>query len=794
MATVRVNKNVCKVDPLYQWNLNQDLVIFGLSLSAAPEVHFAHVNDSAAIVRQSTMDAAGVVRVKVPNSQLQRAGKLFAYVCTDDGSIFRTRYKIPIQIESRPRPADYTYQPEVDVYSLAAVGAEVVTLDAGEEATVEKVLEDGRLTYVFRIPRGEKGEKGEPGRDGKDGKDAEVTANSIMGALGYDPGQALVWAPFSEEAENGAHIVYLPDGVEPRDGLLLCYTAPAHGLNEVIIDGTSHEMVDVMRRSAPTNDMYAVGDTLVVRLDWSINPIAVLVSVTPAEKAQGGVELTAESIEAALSYKPLDGSGGTAGQIATSDGEGGLTWADPPESEASASIIGTPLGVKCKEFAALLKGKDRVESFLFFTDPHLATSYDAENKVDPYATDGAWEEKFLSNIELLKQCYEATPTSFILCGGDWLELHQRDEACFRLGYIDGFMRSNFHNYYSVVGNHDHNGITNGKTYPAEDDIGTLPVKTVRNLMMRNEANAYYAFDGIDTRFYVLDSGAVWWGMDNNKWPQIAWLADKLKTEDKEHSAVIVHASHEDSNGSLEPTAFTTNFTALCQAYNNAETITLNNVEYDFTGCTGRVYFVLAGHKHAYNINERVNNIPIISTHNFQKGGGSFDLCMVDYDAEELHMVRVGSGTDRAVSIAENDPETPDAPSGYTNQIPLSVFVNSETGETYTNETGYKEDTRLGTGSGIEVALAGYCTTGFIPVKNGDVIRLKGMTYTDAYSAYCYYNSAFTFSTASVIKDTASVVIDGDVATITVAKNHAYIRICSKFNNAIVTVNEEIVDN
>lgn len=44
------------------------------------------------------------------------------------------------------------------------------------------------------------------------------------------------------------------------------------------------------------------------------------------KNAGGGAEVTAESITAALGYTPLGGAGGTAGQFAVSDGEGGLVW------------------------------------------------------------------------------------------------------------------------------------------------------------------------------------------------------------------------------------------------------------------------------------------------------------------------------------------------------------------------------------------------------------------------------------------------------------------------------------
>lgn len=160
MSDVRIMSDRCTVEPLYQWDLNQVLQIYGLSLAVVPEIHFAHSTDKAAIVRKATMDSSGVVRAEIPNSLLQRAGKLHAYVCTTENETFRSLYKIVIPVEGRAQPSDYTGEEEYEVYSLAAVGVEVVTLESGDKATVEKVLRNGCLTYVFKIPAGKDGEDG----------------------------------------------------------------------------------------------------------------------------------------------------------------------------------------------------------------------------------------------------------------------------------------------------------------------------------------------------------------------------------------------------------------------------------------------------------------------------------------------------------------------------------------------------------------------------------------------------------------------------------------------------------
>lgn len=87
---------------------------------------------------------------------------------------------------------------------------------------------------------------------------------------------------------------------------------------------------------------------------------------------------------------------------------------------------------------------------------------------------------------------------------------------------------------------------------------------------------------------------------------------------------------------------------------------------------------------------------------------------------------------------------------YTNQIPLSINADG----TIYNGTGYKEGYRLSS-SGAEKAITATNSiiSGFIPVKQGDVVRLKGCSWirnnpsnaSDGAGNYlCGYDSSFTF--------------------------------------------------
>ena len=121
MSEVHVNKNTYTVDPLYQWDVNQTLTVYGLSLSRLPEIHFTNEAMDRAIVRQATMNTSGVISAEVPNSLMQKPYKITAYICTYEGETFKTLYKIDIPITKRTKPGDYTLVDDPEVYSFNAL-------------------------------------------------------------------------------------------------------------------------------------------------------------------------------------------------------------------------------------------------------------------------------------------------------------------------------------------------------------------------------------------------------------------------------------------------------------------------------------------------------------------------------------------------------------------------------------------------------------------------------------------------------------------------------------------------
>ena len=292
---------------------------------------------------------------------------------------------------------------------------------------------------------------------------------------------------------------------------------------------------------------------------------------------------------------------------------------------------------KAQQFSYLLNDLDKVETFLFFTDPHLAEF-------------SGWESRFREFLSIIQQYYNSTPTSFCLCGGDWLgNSDLPGTACFKMGYIDGVMKYLFQPYYPIVGNHD----TNYQGKATEDSAvytTRLSNAAIRNLWYRDKGRAYYVFRGSNTRFFVFDTGTEAESMKDYQWEQCQWFAEKLMDNTDEHLVIAQHiVFYSLANQSVQP--ITERILSIAEAFNNRTVISVNGTDYDYSDAEGRVEFILAGHNHADGI-YTLHGIPVILTINVRSGENapSFDLCLIDYDNREFKMVRIGAGDDRTVAF------------------------------------------------------------------------------------------------------------------------------------------------
>ena len=125
-------------DSLYQWDKDQKLFINGLNLTSAPEIHFANANMDRAIVRQSELKDGAVI-VKIPNSILQEALIIKAYVGVYEGSTFTVIERVEIPVIAKARPADYSLTDEdEEVYSFIRLENELLNAKRNMLEDVER--------------------------------------------------------------------------------------------------------------------------------------------------------------------------------------------------------------------------------------------------------------------------------------------------------------------------------------------------------------------------------------------------------------------------------------------------------------------------------------------------------------------------------------------------------------------------------------------------------------------------------------------------------------------------------
>lgn len=139
---------------------------------------------------------------------------------------------------------------------------------------------------------------------------------------------------------------------------------------------------------------------------------------------------------------------------------------------------------------------------------------------------------------------------------------------------------------------------------------------------------------------------------------------------------------------------------------------------------------------------------------------------------------------------------------YTNKIPASVDAD---GGVY-NGVGYKSGVYLDS-AGAEISGQNVVVSGYIPVKKGDIIRIKDVSQANIDTSLTLTLTAAKAGTAGCGKSIASIQDNGVYGTITINGNvatwdtssigyyfwndFAWLRVTTHSVDAVVTVNEEI---
>ncbi len=142
MADLKIDRGRYSVDSLYQWDINQELKIYGLSM-LDPEIHFTNEAMGGSIVVDCTVDASGVISVNIPNSLLQYKYSIVVYIAGFEGDTFKTYHKVTIPVKARKRPGDYTLSlSDNEVYSFQAMNRRITDIE-------NEIQKEGSILYSY---------------------------------------------------------------------------------------------------------------------------------------------------------------------------------------------------------------------------------------------------------------------------------------------------------------------------------------------------------------------------------------------------------------------------------------------------------------------------------------------------------------------------------------------------------------------------------------------------------------------------------------------------------------------
>ncbi|MBE5798366.1 MAG: hypothetical protein E7321_00235 [Clostridiales bacterium] len=513
-----------------------------------------------------------------------------------------------------------------------------------------------------------------------------------------------------------------------------------------------------------------------------------------------------------MAYRKIEDSKLTAIADAVRAQLGTTATMTPDEMPSMISSIGvgavpdywrTYLETKAAEINdALNDAGDNKSAFLWYTDAHWTTNHGVSPVLLKYLSKNTGMTKtFFGGDAAVAGSGEIDILS------DWKEL---------VGDIP--------NHHSVIGNHD-NQVTELST--AGDRADFFIPRTSDMAMGTDATNGkmYYCMDNHieKTRYICLSTGRMWVYSD-----ELQWCIDTLLSTPKNwHIVMISHLwlNNDYANGGIitTPEDYVQVLLDLFDDYNyrKSGTTAKHSLPYDFTDAGGKIEFIIGGHVHQDYDFATARGIPVILTEcdAWQEREADYDpvkgtttescvyAVIADYTAKTIKVINVGRGSTRSLAI-------PDVVT-YTNWLKKSLTLDGTAifGDDYNNDgvpDGYKINTR--TSSSGDTAATGWCVTGLIPAKTGDIIRFKNMEYYDISgdggstprTTFFVYSSTFqklinaSHNPANPPADVFNPVYgdNGDVIQLTAPSgwgSYDYIRICCGDLNesSIITVNEPI---
>ena len=484
--------------------------------------------------------------------------------------------------------------------------------------------------------------------------------------------------------------------------------------------------------------------------------------------------------------------------IKNGEGKGWRSYNDKADGVPDYWLAELDSGVQAINTALCKTGANK-SAFLFYTDAH-------------------WNKGSQMSPTLLKYLYQNTGMAKTFFGGDIVNNEADDYDT--MAYLWDWRKQvkDLPNHHSVVGNHD-DGNTTNNLFNEKYVYGYLLAAEETCDVVRGENGLYYYVDNPaeKTRYLCLDTAfqSVYYHEDQKEFVTDALLT----TPDGWHIVAIAHIWH-DTDYTVEPPA-------VSGLSNSGEYLLSQFDNYNsrtgvFAECGGWVEFCIGGHTHWDYDSVSATGIPVIlvetdSWHvrsGLDKTAGTTNEASVngiiaDYDAKKIHVVRIGRGESREITVTTTIIT-------YTNLLPSAVGFDGNV----LDGVGYAEGSRYSTSSPSisRDAVGAWDCTGLMPVtRNSDGVcrvYLKDITmyYSAEYDAanknrgcVAYYDESYAIcgpgqgkvaDIATSADFDADFDSDGNIVSFVIPNWSSlsavkYFGICAQDINAdsIITVNE-----
>lgn len=483
------------------------------------------------------------------------------------------------------------------------------------------------------------------------------------------------------------------------------------------------------------------------------------------EAIDGGNRLIITDINGTKTVDILNGVKGV-------DGKDGIPdyWIEPLET--GAETINT----------ALCNAGQNKSAFLFYTDAH-------------------WNYGSQMSPKLLKYLYYNTGMTKTNFGGDIVNDEGTDYDTMEYLWQWRKMVKDLPNHHSVVGNHD-DGNTTNNLFSENYINGYLLAPEETENVVRGKKGLYYYIDHSPekTRYLFLDT--AYQGMNTH---QQNFVKEALITTPNDWHIVAISHIWYDVNYDTTPLtvgSLNSEASAVLSIFDN-----YNSRIGEFADCGGWVEFCIGGHTHIDYDGTSTTGIPIIlcetdSQHirselSYSLGTeteSSINGIIADYTNHKIHVIRIGRGESREINVTNYL-------INYTNVIPLSTTNDGVTIYNADETPGYKANTKWSNSGNIEQTLEGTYITGYIPVSQGDIIRLKNVNLGTGKDSTCIVhmfrslddtNEASQNGTNLVTYNNAIADKNGFITQFEmVSDTYSYIRVQAGYigSDSIITINE-----